>query len=211
MHRTGRQTALFWAVGVALSSSTIACGSTPTAPAAPRPANTVSGVVTETAGGERVPVEGAVVRHSATGRSATTDSGGRYAITELPGSMATIIAIKDGYENAVAMVAVFGEARLDLQMVRRREPPGPPALFGVVYEKTAAGEAPIAGALVEDSMTHMSTVTDAAGRYRLDFKGVNLGNTDGFVHIYVAKEGFQTFTRWVVPEGDTRLDIELVR
>ena len=97
------------------------------------------------------------------------------------------------------------------------EPPPPDplpltVLWGVVYEKTEAGRVPVAGVHVEDSNTHWSSKTDAEGRYRLDFTGVDRSWFPGFASLYIAKDGFKTMSRWdVTVAGDTRLDIELVR
>lgn len=211
MQRTGWLTGLPWGIGAAVAVAAVACGDTPTAPGAPRPTNSVSGTVTESTGSGPIPVEGAVVTHGATGRSTVTDQSGAYSITDVPGSMATITATKDGFETAFRFVSIIGEVRLDLQLTRSREPPPPPMLSGVVYEKTTAGQVPIAGVRVGDSDSQLVSVTDVNGRYRLDFQGVDLGLRDGFVHLYADKDGFHSDARWVVVDGDTRLDIELIR
>ncbi len=85
-------------------------------------------------------------------------------------------------------------------------------LWGVVYEKTEAGRVPVAGVHVEDSNTHLSSKTDAAGRYRLDFTGIDRSWFPGVASLYIAKDGFNTMSQWAVAvAGDTRLDIEVVR
>jgi hypothetical protein len=84
-------------------------------------------------------------------------------------------------------------------------------LWGVVYEKTEAGRVPVAGVHVEDSNTHLSSKTDAEGRYRLDFTGIDRSWFPGVASLYIAKDGFNTMSRTVAVAGDTRLDIEAGR
>jgi hypothetical protein len=193
------------------AASAIGCGSTPTAPADVESGYTLTGTVTEMAAGARVAVEGAVVRHEATGRSAATDGGGRYTLADLPGRMATITVMKDGYENATGSVDLFTSTSLDVLMIRRRAPLPNPALSGIVYESSGSGQVPLAGVVVENGYTHGSSITDANGRYRLEISSGELGMTDGFAQIMASKEGYAPFLREVVVEGETRLDIELVR
>jgi hypothetical protein len=158
-----------------------------------------------------IPVQDALVTHVGTGRSVLTDSTGRYAMPDIPASVATITVMKNGYEMATRSVNVSGDTRLDLQLVRRPEPRPAPTLSGVVYESSGAERVPVAGAVVENSYTHSASITDANGQYRLEFTTGELGVTDGFVRIHVSKQGFEDFVRELVPEGDVRLDIELVR
>lgn len=215
MHlRNSSITSLSAAIAVALAACTVACGDAPapTSPGASTIQNRLVGTVTESTAGGRLPLEGAVVTHLASGRSATTNHAGAYAIYELPDGFATITVVKDGYESLTRSVSVSGETRLDLQLVSRREPLPPSVLWGVVYEKTASGQVPIAAVHVEDSNTHISSKTDAEGRYRLEFSGIERSLFDGFASLYVAKEGYQTISQWeTAVTGDTRLDIEIVR
>ena len=194
-----------------LTASAIACGGTATAPANPQPRHALAGTVTERAAGSRIPIEGVLVTHVATGRSARTDTGGGFVIHDVPAAPATLIATKVGYDIATASVEVSGDTRVDLLMVRRPEPLPNPTLAGVVYERSGAAPVPVAGAVVESLNTHRVSITDANGRYRLAYITGELGMTDGFDTIRVMKEGFATVVREVVPEGDMRLDIELVR
>ncbi len=212
MHRkTDWITALLGAIAVACATSTAACGDTPTAPE-PRTINSLSGTVRDVCG--LVPLEGAVVTHTGTSRSVTTDRRGAYLIYELPSGSSIITVAMDGYESVTTSVDVFGVTPLDLRLVpvRPREPLPPAALSGVVYEKTAAGQVPVAGVLVEDSNTHISSKTDAEGRYRLVFESRECSRFDGSVSLYVAKEGYQTIGRSEIGvSGDTHLDIEIMR
>jgi hypothetical protein len=214
MHRRDSSvTRLSAAIAVALAAGTVACGDAP-APTSPGPSiiqSRLVGTVTEsTANGPR-PLEGAVVTDLASGRSVTTNHAGTYSIHELPDGFATIRAIKDGYESVTRSLSLSGETRLDLQLVPRREPLPPSVLWGVVYERTASSQMPVAGVHVEDSNLHMSSKTDAEGRYRLDFSGIDRSSFDGFVSLYVAKEGYRTISRWEMAVTGERLDIEIVR
>ena len=215
MDRRMRTAWLAGLVIITVTASATGCGNAaapptvPTAQATPQPLFTLSGTVVERTGVSSVPVEGAIVSHLAIGRSATTDRNGGYVIADVPGSiLTTIVVTKDGYQNTSRSVSVSGDTRLDLQLVRR---PPDPTLSGLVYERTPSGQVPLAGAIVENSYTHGSTVSDASGHYRLVFKTGELGATDGFASIRVSKEGFEAAIRELVPEGDTHLDIELVR
>lgn len=195
---------------IALAACTIACGQAPTSPAPPSTQNRLVGTVSESSVNGALPLEGAVVTDLASGRSVTTNQAGAYSIEELPNGFASIFISKDGYQSVTRLLSVSGETRLDLQLVRRREPITPSVLWGVVSERTASGLAPVAGVHVEDSNIHMSSKTDADGRYRLDFSGIDV--FEGFVSLYVAKQGYRTISQWeTTVSGDTRLDIDIVR
>lgn len=196
---------------IALAACTIACGRAPTSPAPASTQNRLVGTVSESSVNGALPLEGAVVTDLASGRSAITNQAGAYSIDEMPNGFAGILASKDGYQSVTRLLSfVSGETRLDLQLERRREPIAPSVLWGVVYERNASGQVPVAGVHVEDSYMHLSSKTDAEGRYRLDFSRIDL--FEGFVSLYVAKEGYQTVSRWQMGvSGDTRLDIEIAR
>ena len=210
MHPMGRSFVLFRAVIVTIAVAACACGSTPTAPETPSPTHTVTGTVTESTSEGLVPVQGALVTHQASGRSATTDAAGMYSI-RVPPSMATISVTRDGFEPAIRMVSVFTDTRFDLQLVRRREPVNSHSLSGIIFEKVGSVQTPIAGAVVEDAYSHLSAITGADGRYRIDFSPADLGQFDGFAEIHVRKDGFEPASRWVAIFGENRLDLELVR
>jgi hypothetical protein len=98
------------------------------------------------------------------------------------------------------------------------------SLFGTVYESTAMGPMPIAGALVYcepcGEITHTWATADTNGFYR--FPG-NLADGGGvwlragvFTPVSVRADGYYDPTnrdgqRYVLIVGDTRLDFELVR
>jgi hypothetical protein len=195
---------------MAVAAMAAACGDTPTSPGRPRPTGSLSGTVTGLSPDGAIAVEGAVVTHVGAGRSATTDSTGAYSITEILDGSAMIIATKEGYQTQTTLVAVSGGTRLDLELVPRREPFPPGALSGRVFERTAAGQVPVPGVVVEDSNFHWGAVTDADGRYRIDYSRLNPG-PDYVAILYVAKEGFQPLYGSIPVQGDVVLDIELVR
>jgi hypothetical protein len=111
----------------------------------------------------------------------------------------------------MGLITVTGDTRLDFQLVRSSHPPSGRSLAGVVFERVGSVAVPIAGAVVEDSYTHLSALTAPDGRYRIEFNPADLGRFDGFADIFVRKDGFETANRSVVITGDSRLDLELIR
>lgn len=206
---------LLGSMTVVFAASAAACGDGLTSPGSPAPQTYVlSGVVIDATPDGPVPMEGAVVRHLEGRGSATTDSSGSYSIPGVPAGRVTVMATKDGYTVATRSVALTADARVDLELARLPPPPPPPAPFvlsGLVFERTAGGQAPVEGVRVEDSYRHVVSTTDANGRYSISLTPTELGRSDGFVALYVTREGFQTYTRELAMWGDTRVDIELVR
>lgn len=213
MRRRRRMTDLITAAGIAVAVATAACGGGPTSPARARPTYALSGVVTGPPADGRVPVEGAVVRHLEGGRAATTDSTGSYSIPDLPAGTGTVTVSKDGYGTATHVVTLTADARLDVELARPPSPPAIPAstLSGTVYEQTPTGRVIVEGVRVEESYRHIVSATDRNGRFSFSMDDVELGRFDGFVQLYVTRDGFQTLTRNAVVYGDTHLDIEIVR
>ena len=212
MQPRGRFGGRAWAAGVCVALAIAGCGDSPVAPD-PAPTHTVSGTVTEMTTEGRAPVEGALVTHLATGKSTRTDVSGGYSIAGVPARMATISVSKEGFSGTTAVVDVTGDARLDLQLVRLPPPPPPPqpaVLTGLVYEQTPTGPVPVADVWLENSYIHAGTLTGADGRYRLEFTA-GLGPFDGFVSLFVTKDGYRPVTRELRVNGETRLDIEIVR
>jgi len=78
-------------------------------------------------------------------------------------------------------------------------------LTGTVSEATAAGVQGVAGATIEETGTHRSTITDANGFFRLSGLAAL---TDS---ISVGKPGYTTTTRTVTVRENASLDIQLVR
>jgi hypothetical protein len=185
---------------------------TPTAPSLP-PAVTyaLSGVVSEKTADGAVPVAGADVREERSGRRATTDAGGFYAITGLSQPTTAVVATKPGYATRRLIVSVSSDTRVDLEVTTLEGQ----TLSGIVFEQVAGGRVPIAGVEVYcDScgspFGHTFAETDAAGAYRFGWAH------DGATPLQVRKEGYRlpgTGTGQVVATvaGSTRFDIELVR
>ncbi len=124
-------------------------------------ANTLAGVVTDTATG--LPIAGAavlVVDSANVTNTLTTDAGGHYAATNIAAGVATVTANKSGYTTATASpTIVAGTNTQDLGLT-------PNILTGVVTDTITT--LPIVGAtvVVTDSSNVVYTITtDAAGRY----------------------------------------------
>jgi hypothetical protein len=188
----------------------------PTAPsptAAPGPAYSLSGVVSEKTPDGVVPLAGAQVREARSGRQAISDGSGFYEITGLTLPSIAVIAAKDGYVTRRLDVTVSANARVDLEV----SPLELQTLSGVVFEILGAERVPIAGVSVYcDScgspFGHTFTETDAAGAF--SFGWANNGPT----RLLVSKDGYRLSTPGgstgsiVAPvNGSTRFDIELVR
>lgn len=78
-------------------------------------------------------------------------------------------------------------------------------LSGVVSEVTPTGQALVEGARVEVSNPNLAATTDISGSYRID------GVYAGPISVRVSTGGYETVIRDVTINGDTRLDIQLVR
>lgn len=78
-------------------------------------------------------------------------------------------------------------------------------LSGVVSEVTPTGPAPVEGARVEEWNLHLVATTDTNGFYSIS------GLYAGLTSVWVSTEGYETVRRDVTIDGDTRLDIQLVR
>lgn len=175
---------------------------TPTNPGPTVALHTVAGVVSDGA----APVEGASISawisEGRFGYSYTwahgplrTDAAGRYQLAALPAHATVWLqSWKDGYvqQCAAPPLTLLGDATVDVQMVSRARlsastVEAPPAGFrsvsGVIYETTAAGRRPFAGAFVDfEPVMDFSaavTYTDASGRYLLC--GVPEGQTGDIV------------------------------
>jgi hypothetical protein len=82
------------------------------------------------------------------------------------------------------------------------------SLSGVVSELTPTGLVPIEGARVTGSFDYPVT-TDKNGLFSIPG---GLYESDDYIYgIYVIKEGYQTYTRYLTLSEDTRLDVQLVR
>ena len=207
--------------------------STPTSPTVPRspdPTFTVSGTVTGQGG---APVEG--VRVQVAGRQGITDGNGNYTLLEVSRSRGGALALKAGYATAREILEVSGDTRFDVQLGSRI---AIYTLSGVVSEMTPAGPTPLEGARVDEYsceelvpappffpgkgclVSIVQTVrTDKQGRY--SFSGLYPGRENS---IGVSKDGFEdpfgisdgpegpgSNNQAVTIDGDTRLDVQLVR
>lgn len=84
-------------------------------------------------------------------------------------------------------------------------PPGTYTVSGVVSEATPTGQAPVEGATLHLSSLNQYATTDKNGLYSL----VGLGA--GISSVWVGKDGYQSHTKDVTINSDTRLDIQIVR
>jgi hypothetical protein len=91
-------------------------------------------------------------------------------------------------------------------------PSGLGTVSGVVFEVAPSGRVPVEGALVTGPWDYPVT-TDSNGAFSLSVCGDSpcvFHNGDPFV-AYISKSGYQTVTKEVTINGDTQLDIQLVR
>ena len=220
-----------------LAVSMAACGDSdrslnPLSPsvAPPDPTFTVSGTVVGSGG---APIEGVTVQVA--GRQGTTDGNGNYTLLDVPRSDGGALALKAGYAAAREVLSVSGDTRFDVQLGPRI---AIYTLSGVVSEVTPTGLTPLEGALVHEYsceevlpappffpgkgclISIFQTVrTDKQGRY--SFSGLYPGRENS---IGVSKEGFEdpfgssdgpegpgAHDQAVTIDGDTRLDVRLVR
>ena len=179
------------------------------------------------------PVEG--VKVQVAGREGTTDGNGNYTLLEVPRSHGGAVALKAGYAVAREILTVSGDTRLDIQLGPRI---AIYTLSGVVSEVTPSGLTPLEGARVHEYsceevlpappffpgtgcpvLIFQTVTTDRQGRY--SFSGLYSGKENS---IAVSKEGFEdpfgssdgpegpgANDQAVTIDGDTRLDVQLVR
>jgi hypothetical protein len=184
---------------VIVASACDSRSSVPSAPStvpqavAPTSTFTLAGVINEA-------LEGVQVRIGP--QHAMTDGNGYYSI---PGITAgEIWATKLGYRTEKRNVTLSTDTRLDMRLV----PLDKYSLSGVVSELTPTGLVPIEGALVTGSFDYPVT-TDKNGLFSIPG---GLYESDDYIYgIYVIKEGYQTYTRYLTLSEDTRLDVQLVR
>jgi hypothetical protein len=198
--------------------------------APPNPTFTLSGTVVGQGG---APVDGVNVQVA--GRQGTTDGNGNYTILEVPRSYGAASAIKAGYAAVREILTVSGDTRFDVQLGPRV---AIYTLSGVVSEVTPTGLTPLEGVLVHEYsceevlpappffpgngcpvLIFQTVRTDKQGRY--SFSGLYPGKKNS---IGVSKEGFEDpfgssdgpegpgpNDQTVTIDGDTRLDVQLVR
>ena len=198
--------------------------------APPDPTFTVSGTVV---GQGNAPIEG--VKVQVAGRQAITDGNGNYTLVDVPRSYGGALALKAGYAAARETLRVSGDTRFDVQLGPRV---AIYTLSGVVSEVTPTGRTPLEGVRVDEYsceeispappffpgkgcpvLIFQTVTTDKQGRYT--FSGLYAGKENS---IGVSKEGFEdplgssdgpegpgTNNQAVTIDGDTRLDVQLVR
>jgi hypothetical protein len=200
-------------IAVSLAASMWACeGSNLRSPTAPTLAlsatYTLSGVVTEevTPTGQ-APVSGARVQVSRPHLlPATTDTRGSYRIDGVDDGPVSVEVSALDYETVNRDVTIDGDTRLDIQVIRRTTY----TLSGVVSEMTPTGQVPLEGVEVEENYHHAAVRTDPNGFYSFAGYPSGLGPSVGF-SISFSSEGYQTATFRPTINGDTRLDVQLVR
>jgi hypothetical protein len=146
---------------------------------------------------------------------ATTDQDGLYTLPGLYEGMSNVSTTKDGYETDTRKVAISGDVRLDIRVVRRV----PYTLSGAVYEETAMGRTLIEGVEIYcdgcgSEVGHTFVYTDKNGFYSLSW------SYNGTYPLLVRKEGYAVVDpsgvhspngKNATVNGDTRVDIQLVR
>jgi hypothetical protein len=154
-----------------------------------------------------------------------SDGIGRFEAGSLPRSKITIRAIQAGYVQPCAVDAeVHGDLSVRVELIpastldafnpSRPQLSTEPSVSGVIYETTASGREPVAGANLgveeyldlEATMTTATTLSDRGGGFFL----CNLGEE---AYLQVSKPGFEE--KWVGPiDSSTEsrtLEIELKR
>lgn len=191
-------------VAVSLAASMWACdGSNPSPTEPPRATYTLSGVVSGVTPTGQAPIEGARVEVSNPRLAATTDKSGSYRIDGVYAGPTSVRVSEFTYETVSRDVTIDGDTRLDIQVIQRATY----TLSGVVSEVTPNGLAPVEGVEVWESYFHAPDTTDANGFYSFTGPyGTGISNSVQFT-----KEGYQTAMSDVTINGNTRLDIQLVR
>jgi hypothetical protein len=128
-----------------------------------------------------------------------TDANGHFIASDVPSSTATVFVSVDGYRQPcdvsldpattqVADVELISVSSLDEYAPAPPQSGGPPELTGTVYEVTASGRVPIAGAeLWAESVPDAgiaTTRTDLSGHFYLC-------RLPAGVWVYVNKDGFR--------------------
>lgn len=198
---------LIWACGGGSLTSVPTSPSPPPAPAPPRATYILSGTVSEVSpigqraiDGVRLEVRG---ENTTNFLSATTDKNGLYNIPGLYTGSSSLSVSLVGYVTDTKSVTISGDTRLDIQLVPREIY----TLSGVVSEMTPTGQVPVEGVLVWEDYFHAPATTDTNGFYR--FRGPY--GTGLTIPLSFTKEGFQAKTGSVTVNGDTQLDVQLVR
>lgn len=123
------------------------------------------------------------------------------------GERRAYLTVDYGHDNPGTLVDVEVAAGALFVTQTSLYPPGMPVLSGTVTEMTEAGELPVDGAIVYRAMSSgwREATTNKDGFYSMP--GVGSGTEVVEVH----KNGYRTEKRSVAINGDTRLDVQLVR
>ena len=162
----------------------------------------------------------------------TSDATGRYSLSGVPAGSISIAATSgSGYYAPCPAgwdsVSARSDGVLDVHVVSATllSTAGVPAempllgniwVSGVVFERTPQGRQPIAGATVNlfgdgaDPRTGSTTLTDAAGRYRVCPPIPGTG-TDTRAPLRVSREGYRTASAFPLLGWEDGVDIELFR
>jgi hypothetical protein len=191
---------IVWVCGSACSRA-----STPSNPITPEitGVHTLSGVVRRADNHQPIPYAEVEVRSpfvTVYRTPAMTDLNGSFTISNVRGGRILVDATRQGYEASSVSVTLSGDTRVDIRMAERVDN----VLVGTVYESTTDGRVPLEGALVEDWGSHVDTVTDRNGAYRLP-------GLDGPVYLAVSKPGYERYEARFAPSRDMRVDVELRR
>jgi hypothetical protein len=152
-----------------------------------------------------------------------SDDLGLFEAPDLPDSRVSVFAWKDGYVQPCAVTRdVRGDASVRVELMLRSAfdvvtAPRPqlaiePSVSGVVFETTAAGRRPVAGAVVwlEETMgiIYATTMSDRSGGYFV----CNVGSLPTAAWLTVTKDGFENRSVGPVNSLETRvIEIELTR
>jgi len=152
---------------------------------------------TVTSGG--APLAGVTVTlEGPTARSAVTGADGGYAFVRLLPGDYQVTAEKFGYDRATATVTIAGDQQASADLPLTQLP------SGVVSGTVATTGTPEAGARIQAAGTPLSTVTDAAGRYR-----ITLPHGDHELVVTPVSRCSSSATVAVTVDGDVTRDIEL--
>ena len=206
--------------------------SVPPLPSSPAPMRTiaVTGTVYESTASGRRPLANVDIDISVEYQSwpptVRTDANGRYRRPNvIPGPPLKLVAEKEGYSQPCRVPIQVTEADQDVYLVSNQTlsstgipaamPIVEPTLSGLIFERTADGIQPIAGASIVLDFTggmgwapSATTVSDPAGRYLLCnvVDSTSLG-----LNALVSKPGFVTAYVPVLLRSNGTFDLELHR
>ena len=152
-----------------------------------------------------------------------SDDLGLFEAPDLPDSHVSVDARKDGYMQPCAVtsdvrgdvsvrVELMPKSAFDVVTAPRPQLAVEPSVSGVVFETSATGRQPVAGAVVwlEETMgiTYANTLSDRSGGYFV----CNVGSLPTAAWLTVSKDGFKNRSVGPVNSSETGvIDIELER